>query len=73
MIIACTDYFRFVGFAAEEEVNIAIEKMNGTMAGNDQLVVEKAMQRDRGGGGGGPKRDQDSQFQRRGSFQNFRG
>ena len=70
MIIACTDYFRFVGFAAEEEVNIAIEKMNGTVLGNDQLVVEKAMQRDRGGG---PKRDQDSQFQRRGNFQNFRG
>ncbi|KAM7432977.1 putative ATP-dependent RNA helicase ddx4 [Porites harrisoni] len=59
----------FVGFAAEEEVNIAIEKMNGTVLGNDQLVVEKAMQRDRGGG---PKRDQDSQFQRRGNFQNFR-
>ena len=72
MIIACTDYFRFVGFAAGEEVNIAIEKMNGAMVGNDQLVVEKAMQRDRGGGGG-PKRDQDSQFQRRGNFQNFRG
>ncbi|XP_073227246.1 uncharacterized protein [Porites lutea] len=57
----------FVGFAAEEEVNTAIDKMNGTMVGNDQLVVEKAMQRDRGG----PKRDQDSQFQRRGNFQNF--
>lgn len=58
-----------MGFAAEEEVTSAIERMSGTQLGENRLVVEKAAQKDRGGT---PRRDQDAQFQRR-DFQHSTG
>ncbi|XP_078353915.1 uncharacterized protein LOC144638600 isoform X2 [Oculina patagonica] len=51
----------FVGFSSEEEVNNAIQTMNGTTLEGSQLAVERAIQRDRGAGT--PMRGQENQYQ----------
>lgn len=56
-----------MGFSSEEEVNNAIERMNGTMLGDNHLTVQRAIQRDRGAGT--PRRDQDHLYQRKADFQ----
>lgn len=56
-------------FASEEEVSNAIERMNGSMLGDNRLVVEKAVQKDREGT---PHRNHETEYQRR-DFQNTTG
>lgn len=56
-----------MGFSTEEEVNNAIETLNGTMLGDNHLTVERAIQRDRGAGT--PRRGQDNLYQRKADFQ----
>lgn len=56
-----------MGFSSEEEVNNAIERMNGTMLGDNQLTVQRAIQRDRGTGTS--RRGQDDLYQRKADFQ----
>lgn len=51
----------FVGFSSKEEVNNAIQTVNGTSLKDNQLTVERASQRDRGTGT--PKRGQENQNQ----------
>lgn len=60
-----------MGFSSEEEVNNAIERMNGTMLGDNHLTVQRAIQRDRGAGT--PRRGQDNLYQRKTDFQHSTG
>ena len=61
----------FVGFASEEELNNAIQTINGTLLGDNQLSVERAIQRDRGAGT--PRRGQENQYQGKTDFQHSSG
>ena len=60
-----------MGFSSEEEVNNAIQSMNGTMLGDNNLTVERANQRDRGAGT--PRRGQENLYQRKADFQHSPG
>jgi len=60
-----------VAFSSEEEVNNAIETMNGTMLGDNHLTVQRAIQRDRGAAT--PRTGQDNLYQRKADFQHSTG
>lgn len=61
----------FVGFSSEEEVNNAIQTINGTRLGDHLLTVERAIKRDRGAGT--PRRGQENLYQRKADFQHSAG
>lgn len=57
-----------MSFSSEEEVNHAIQTMNGTRLGDNQLGVERAIERDRNAGT--PRRGgQENSFQGKTNFQ----
>lgn len=60
---------RFVGFSSEEEVNNAIQNMNGIMLADNRLMVQRAIPRDRNAGT--PRRGQENQ--RNAGFQHSTG
>ena len=56
-----------MAFSSEEEVNNAIQTLNGTFLEDHCLTVERAIPRDRNAGT--PRRDKDNLYQGKADFQ----